>query len=184
MPAGMAGARLETVHPPLQVRSRDKEKVPFLLFFFFLLLSSTISMKFLATSPTSNELGQELERARSLLSPVTDKVDKVADLVKRRMSTRFPAAGETHSPPSIPSIPDMLSIPAGEGARLPPPADPVDRAAAGQALDVDISIFREPSFDAEQCISFSVLTRFFPRLIGMYVCVCFSCFDGFGKCQR
>ncbi|KAF8252309.1 hypothetical protein K440DRAFT_594689 [Wilcoxina mikolae CBS 423.85] len=76
--------------------------------------------------------------------------EKVADLVKRRMSTRFPTSGETRDVPPMPSIPDMPSIPAGAGARLPPPGS---RDKAGPGLSIDISQFRDPAFNPDQFVA-------------------------------
>jgi len=67
--------------------------------------------------------------------------------VKRRMSTRFPVAGEQGNVPPMPSIPDMPSIPAGVGAKLP--VQP--RKGESKGPDIDLSQFREPAFDPEKC---------------------------------
>ncbi|KAF8475760.1 Cullin repeat-like-containing domain protein [Kalaharituber pfeilii] len=69
---------------------------------------------------------------------------KVADMVKRRMSTRY-APGEAGEVPAMPVMPDLSQIP-GSLARK------AQAAAKGQDLDVDLDAFREPGFDAEQYV--------------------------------
>jgi hypothetical protein len=74
---------------------------------------------------------------------------QVADLVKRRMSTRFPMAGEQgRDAPPMPMIPSMPSIPAGAGAKVPPSGA---KSRTGPGPEVDISLFREPAFNPDQC---------------------------------
>jgi len=68
------------------------------------------------------------------------------------MSTRFPTSGETTDVPPMPSIPDMPSIPAGAGARLPAQGS---RDKTGPGLSIDISQFRNPTFNPDQCMFFS-----------------------------
>ncbi|KAI5855838.1 Cullin repeat-like-containing domain protein [Tricharina praecox] len=75
--------------------------------------------------------------------------EKVADLVKRRMSTRFPVPGEQGDVPPMPSIPSMPSIPAGIGAKMP--VQP--RKGESKGPDIDLSQFREPAFDPEKFVA-------------------------------
>jgi len=86
----------------------------------------------------------------------------VADLVKRRMSTRFPVPGEQEDVPPMPSIPDMPSIPAGIGAKLP--AQP--RRGESKGPDIDLDQFRESAFDPEKCALDHILGLVGSMLIG------------------
>lgn len=61
------------------------------------------------------------------------------------MSARFPLAGETGDTPPMPDMPDMQSIPAGAGAKLP------GVRPRGPGPDIDISLFRDPTFNPEKC---------------------------------
>ncbi|KAL7272569.1 exocyst complex component exo84 [Rhizina undulata] len=76
--------------------------------------------------------------------------EKVADMVKRRMSTRFPLPGEQGGAiiTTMPSIPDVPSIPAGIGAKLPVPAE-----TQGPGVKVDLEIFRTKNFNPEHFIA-------------------------------
>lgn len=92
--------------------------------------------------PSTQSIGPPQVRSR-------DK-EKVADLVKRRMSTRFPIPGEVGGDvPPMPAIPAMPSIPAGAGAKLPTPG----RKGEAKGPDIDISQFRDPAFDPEQFVA-------------------------------
>ncbi|KAI5799997.1 Cullin repeat-like-containing domain protein [Geopyxis carbonaria] len=75
--------------------------------------------------------------------------EKVADLVKRRMSTRFPMASDQDGGvPEMPRIPDMPSIPPEPGAKLPSTGQ-----RARPAPDLDIALFRDPAFSPEQFVA-------------------------------
>ncbi|KAH0615106.1 uncharacterized protein H6S33_000742 [Morchella sextelata] len=95
----MPGAKLDTTPSiPLQVRSRDKEKV--------------------------------------------------ADLVKRRMSTRFPLPVEgVGKLPPMPTIPAMPSINAGAGAKLPV------KSTVRNDVDLDLNMFRDPAFNPDTFVT-------------------------------
>lgn len=69
---------------------------------------------------------------------------KVADMVKRRMSTRYISIGESGDAPALPVMPDLSQLP-GTLARK------ATMVAQGMDLDVDLDAFRDLGFNAEQC---------------------------------
>lgn len=72
---------------------------------------------------------------------------KVADLMKRRMSGRFLAPGETSMGdiPAIPALPNLSQLPAAARRAQPEGKQP-------QNLEVDLDAFRNPSFEPESCM--------------------------------
>lgn len=70
---------------------------------------------------------------------------KVTDMVKRRMSTRYVNPGEAGSGvPPVPVVPDSSRLPESMARRT-------QAVAQGQGLDVDLDVFRAGGFDAEKC---------------------------------
>ena len=68
---------------------------------------------------------------------------KVADMVKRRQSTRYVTAAEAGDMPALPIMPDLATI-MGAGGRKA-------SVMRIQDLDVDLDAFRDPRFVPEQC---------------------------------
>ena len=69
---------------------------------------------------------------------------KVTDMVKRRMSTRYVTSGGAGGIPPVPVMPDSSRLPESMVRRA-------QAVAQGQGLDVDLDAFRAGVFDAEQC---------------------------------
>ncbi|CAZ81660.1 unnamed protein product [Tuber melanosporum] len=80
---------------------------------------------------------------------VRDK-QMVADLVKRRMSTRFPMPSEPGANipamPNLPSGPNMIA--AGAGARLP-----VKQPERSDGVNLDLDTFRDPNFNPDAFVA-------------------------------
>lgn len=70
---------------------------------------------------------------------------KVTDMVKRRLSTRYVTPGEAvGGVPPIPVMPNSSHLPESMARRA-------QAVAQGQGLDVDLDVFRAGGFDPEQC---------------------------------
>lgn len=70
---------------------------------------------------------------------------KVADMVKRRMSTRYVLPGEAGDVPAMPVMPDLAQLPGSLSRKQQVPAK-------GQDLEVDLDAFRDTGFSPEQYV--------------------------------
>lgn len=110
-----------------------------------------------AKLPTTNAPGHQ----HLLTTPRIANRDrqKVADMVKRRMSTRYVNSGEATDVPSIPVMPELGHLPGSlvrKGQAGAVGVGGIGVGAGGQdgqggELDVDLDAFRDVGFKAEIC---------------------------------